>query len=315
MKTLTPIEKMLVELMHIDSVSGNESAVARFIKSQLGGFRVTRQAVAKGRFNLIAQKGKSNLWMVAHMDTVPPMLPVAVTAEKIFGRGAVDNKGNIAGALFAARTLENINLFFTVGEEVDFAGAKKANIKGRAIVLEPTEFKVRFAQCGVVSMRIMAAGEQKHSSLLVRDQESALHALTNILAVLMKKKWHCFNIGTVRGGVAENVVAGSAEALISVRPRNGAEFLDIVKTARALKGVKVEILNKLPPFVSPLAKDKKLVGPREPVSYFSELSCFGEGVLFGAGSIAQAHTPNEYILRKDLNRLPDELVKLAGKLQ
>jgi acetylornithine deacetylase/succinyl-diaminopimelate desuccinylase-like protein len=315
MKTFTPIEKMLVELMRIDSVTGNESAVARYIESQLEDFRVTRQAVAKGRFNVIARKGKSDVWMIAHMDTVPPFLPIKITADKIFGRGAVDNKGNIAGVLFAARQLDDINLLFTVGEEVDLAGAKKIGaIKGKAIVLEPTEFKTRFGQCGVVSIKITASGEQKHSSLLMRDRESAVHALTNTLTVLMKKKWHCFNIGTVRGGVAENVVAGSAEAMLSVRPHNNAEFLDILKTVRALKGVKAEIINKLPPFVSELTGDKKLAGSREPVSFFSELSFFEKGILFGAGSIAQAHMPGEYILRKDLACLPGELVKLAGRM-
>jgi acetylornithine deacetylase/succinyl-diaminopimelate desuccinylase-like protein len=127
----------------------------------------------------------------------------------------------------------------------------------------------------------------------------------------MKKKWFRFNIGTISGGVAENVVAGSAEALICVRPRTRAEFLDIIKTIRALKGVKAEFGNQLSPFVS----DARLTGSREPVAFFSELSFFRKGVLFGAGNIAQAHTPGEYIKRKDLERLPGELIKLAGQLE
>jgi acetylornithine deacetylase/succinyl-diaminopimelate desuccinylase-like protein len=250
--------------------------------------------------------------MVAHLDTVPPFLPVKVTADKIFGRGAIDNKGNIAGAIFAARQMDNINLLFTVGEEVDFVGAKKAKVSGKVIILEPTGFEKRLAQCGVISAKITARGEQKHSSLLTNDRESALHVLTNTLGVLMKKGWHCFNIGMVRGGVAENVVAGSAEAVISACPRNRAEFLEIQESLRLLKGVRVEIINKLPPFVSDLPQS---IGRREPVSFFSELSFFKRGVLFGAGYIAQAHTPGEFIRRKDLERLPGELVKLVGKMK
>jgi acetylornithine deacetylase/succinyl-diaminopimelate desuccinylase-like protein len=312
MKTMTSLEKMLIDLLRIDSTTGNESAVARYIESKLGGFRLERQYVAKDRFNVIARKGKSNIWMVAHMDTVPPFLPVKVTADKIFGRGAIDNKGNIAGAIFAARQMSGINLLFTVGEEVDFAGAKKANIKGNAIILEPTGFEKRLAQCGVISAKITARGEQKHSSLLANDRESALHVLTNTLGVLMKKKWHCFNIGTVQGGVAENVVAGFAESTVSVRPRDRVEFLEIQESLRALKGVEVEIVNKLPPFVSSLPQS---IGMSEPVSFFSELSFFKWGVLFGAGRIAQAHTPGEFIRRKDLERLPSELIKLIGYIR
>lgn len=311
MKRLTPIEKTLVDLLGIDSVTGNEAAVAGFIESKLDGFSVERQYVSEERFNVLAQKGKSDVWMVAHVDTVPPFLPVKVTADKIFGRGAVDNKGNIAGAIFAARKLDNINLLFTVGEEVDFAGAKKAKIRGKAIILEPTGFKKRLAQCGVVSVKIVAAGDQKHSSLLTRDAESALHVLTATLRDLMKKRWWRFNIGMVHGGVAENVVAGSAEATVAARPRNEAEFLDILETMRSLRGVKVQIINKLPPFASKLPKG---IGTWEPVSFFSELSFFRQSVLFGAGSVLWAHTPEEFILRKDLARLPNELVKIAGQL-
>jgi acetylornithine deacetylase/succinyl-diaminopimelate desuccinylase-like protein len=306
MKTLTPLEKLLIELLRIDSTTGNELPLAEFIESQLAGFRVKRQQVARGRFNLIAQKGKSDVWMVAHMDTVPPFLPVKVTADKIFGRGAIDNKGNIAGAIFAARETNNINLLFTVGEDVDFAGAKKVDIKGKAIILEPTGFKKILAQCGVVSAKITATGDQKHSSLLTNDRQSALHVLANTLGVLMKKGWFRFNIGIVRGGVAENVVAGFAEANISVRPRNRAELTEILKTLRVLKGVKVEIINELPPFASSLPKG---IGTQEPAAFFSELSFFKKSVLFGAGSILQAHTPGEFIKRKDLARLPGELVK------
>jgi len=314
MKNITPIEKILINLLRIDSVSGNEGAVATYIESKLGDFRLKRQYISKDRFNIIAQKGKSDVWMVAHMDTVPPFLPVKITADKIFGRGAIDNKGNIAGAIVAARRMENINLLFTVGEEVDLAGAKKAEIKGKSIILEPTEFKKIFAQCGAISIRLTARGDQKHSSLLARDEENALHVLIKKLDGLMKKGWFRFNVGVISGGVAENVVAGSAKAIISVRPRDRAEFLDVLKTVRALKGVNVTIINKMPPFVSGLASDTRLSGSRAPAAFFSELSFFKRGVLFGAGSIAQAHTPGEYIKRKDLERLPEELMKLARQI-
>jgi acetylornithine deacetylase/succinyl-diaminopimelate desuccinylase-like protein len=315
MKTLTPIEKLLLDLMRINSISGDETAVAKYIESTLNGFRVKRQYVSRELFNIIAQKGKSDVWMVGHMDTVPPFLPIKVTADKIFGRGAIDNKGNIAGAIVAARAMEDINLLFTVGEEVDCMGAKKAKINGKAIILEPTVFEKKFSQCGAVSVKIIARGDQKHSSLLMSDKESATHTLIKTLDVLMKKNWFRFNVGTISGGVAENVVAGSAEAMICVRPRNRAEFLDIIKIIRALKGVKVELGNQLPPFVSDLASDARLTGSREPVAFFSELSFFKKGILFGAGSIAQAHTPGEFIKRKDLERLSGELVKLVGMLE
>ena len=185
-------------------------------------------------------------------------------------RGTQSHDGGVVHGFFReCAEIEDINLLFTVGEEVDFAGAKKVDIKGKAIILEPTGFKKILAQCGVVSARVIAIGDQKHSSLLTNDRQSALHVLTNTLGMLMKKEWFRFNVGIVRGGVAENVVAGSAEANISVRPRDKAELTDILKTLRALKGVKVEIINELPPFMSGFPKR---IGTREPAAFCAAVS-------------------------------------------
>ena len=308
MNKLTEVEKLLIDLIDRESITGNEATVAGFIESKLSGFRMSRQYISRERFNVVAQKGNSDVWIVAHMDTVPPFFSAKVTKDKIFGRGSIDNKGNIAGAIMAARRLSDINLLFTVGEEKDSIGARKANIKGRAIVMEPTNFKVRTAQCGVVAARITAEGGEKHSSLLAEKNESAIYTLINALHELSKKNWHCFNVGIIKGGVAPNVVAGSAEAEFSVRPKNRKEFENILSTFKTLKNVKVGIIQKALPFKSHISKGRLL---SEPVSFFSELPCFKEGVLFGVGDIAQAHTVKEFVLRKDLTMLPDKLIEVV----
>ncbi len=311
MKKLTEIENLLVKLININSTSGQEAAVAGFIESKLGGFKLKRQHVSKNRFNIIAKKGKTDLWLVAHMDTVPPFFKAKVGADKIWGRGAVDNKGNIAGVLIAARELKDINILFTVGEEQDFIGARKTKIKGRAIIFEPTVFKVRTAQCGVIAAKLTAKGDQKHSSLIATKKDNAVHVLVETLNFLTNQKWNCFNIGVIKGGVAPNVVAGSAEADFSVRPKSREEFLKILKVIKALQGVSAQIINKMPPSKSRLAK---MFPTSEPVSFFSELFFFERGILFGVGDIAEAHTPTEFVNRKDLNALPGKILSLAKSL-
>jgi acetylornithine deacetylase len=246
------------------------------------------------------------------MDTVPPFFPAHVTSDKIFGRGAADNKGNLAGAIFAARQMRDINILFTVGEEQNFAGAKKANIKGKVVVMEPTNLEVRTGQCGIIAGRIIAHGDQKHSSLLGASDENALHVLVDVLGQLMHKHWHHFNVGLVKGGAAPNVVAGHAEAEFSVRPKNREEFSTILKTIRNLQGVKVQIINKMPPFESGLAHN---YAQSKPTPFFSELAFFKKAVIFGAGDIAQAHTPTEFIYRKDLKKIPSALVSIARSLE
>ena len=52
----------------------------------------------------------------------------------------------------------------------------------------------------------------------------------------------------------------------------------------------------------------------ETVSYLSEMSFFKKSVLFGVGSIEQAHTKDEFVLRKDLNLIEENLIDLARGL-
>jgi len=309
---VTDIEQLLIDLINVPSTSGNEIPVAEFIESQLDDFRIHRQYVDENRFNILAQKGKSDIWFVVHMDTVPPFFSAHVTSDKIVGRGAIDNKGNLAGAIFAARQMRDINMLFTVGEEQDFIGAKQATIKGKVVVMEPTNLKIRTAQCGVIAGKIVAKGDQKHSSLLAASNENAIHVLVDVLGKLEHRRWHHFNVGIIKGGVAANVVAGSAEAEFSVRPQNRAEFSEILKTIRKLRHVEVEIINRMPPFESGIAR---WYPASKPTPFFSELAFFKKAVIFGAGDIAQAHTPTEFIYRADLKKIPSGLVAVARSLE
>jgi len=66
------------------------------------------------------------------------------------------------------------------------------------------------------------------------------------------------------------------------------------------------------PFKSPLAKKYPA---NDPVPFFSELSFFEEGLIFGAGDIAQAHAPAEFIRRAELKKLPEKLIAIARTLE
>ena len=58
---MTEIEKLLLDLVKIPSVSGQEKAVGEYIYQKLekiGGFKLEKQFIDKDRFNIIARKGK-----------------------------------------------------------------------------------------------------------------------------------------------------------------------------------------------------------------------------------------------------------------
>lgn len=312
---MTNIEKLLIELLKIESASGNEKNVADFIVSKLKGFDIKKQIIKKDRYNIIAKKGKSDVFIVVHMDTVPGVVPIKITKDKIYGRGACDNKGNIAGAIMTARKLQDINLIFTVGEEVDFAGVKKlitrkdisAGGRGKFIVMEPTELKTMTGQMGIIAFSVITKGTEQHTSLKFKQEDSAVHELIEIINFLLEKRFNAFNVGKIGGGIADNVVAGEAIADISMRPKNKMEYSEVLKTIKSLPSkfsCVVKIRHKYDPFFSSLSM-KGEIAP-----FFSEMSFFKNSLLFGAGNIKQAHTNDEFISRKQLNLLEEKLEKL-----
>jgi len=308
---LTKIEKLLLEMLKIPSVSGQEKEIGNFIVSQLDGFRVKKQYVAKDRFNIIAKKGKSDLWIVVHMDTVPGAVPIKITKDKVYGRGAIDNKGNIVGAIMAGKKIDNINLLFTVGEEENFCGAKKANIKnGKFIVMEPTKLKIITGQRGIILLEVTARGIQKHSSLCREKEESAVYNLTDTLMELYRKNWTAFNAFITFGGEADNVCASMARAKISIRPKDMKEYKDVMTFLGKFKkrNASLKIEKSIEPCLSRLVKNGKIA------LFFSEMAFFKNSILFGVGDIKIAHSANEYVLRKDLNRLEKKLLGVIEKI-
>ena len=311
---MTKIEKLLMDMLNISSVSGDEKAMGEFLYKELStDFTVKKQKVAKDRYNIIAHKGKSDVYIVVHMDVVPGDVPVKMTKDKIFGRGAIDNKGNIAGAIMAARETDDIGLIFTVGEEVDFIGAKKVKKPEgkKVIVMEPTKLRVARAQRGVIGIAVEAHGTQMHSSLKFTKNQSAVYVLTKFLQDVYAKNWTACNAVIKDGGAADNIVAPYAQAEILIRPKNMEEYQEVthfIKRSKR-KNVTLKTVISVEPCKSTLVKRG------DTVSYFSEMAFFDNSILFGVGNILQAHTPDEFVKRKDLNALPEKLLELIEQLR
>ncbi len=309
---MSEIEKLLIEMLRIPSVSGQEKAMGDFLVSQLGDFQLEKQVVAKDRFNIIAKKGQPQTYIVVHIDTVPGVVPIKVAKDRIFGRGAIDNKGNIAGALLVARQLENIGLIFTVGEEVDFCGAKKIKVPdGQFVVMEPTKLQMMRGQRGVIGFDVVASGKQIHSSLSFKKEDSAVYLLTDLVQELYQKNWTALNVIITTGGEADNVVSAQAEGKVLARPKDSQEYQAILNWVKKIKRKNIELkeLYAIPPCESSLTKKGKIA------PFFSEMAFFKDSVLFGVGNIAQAHTVDEYVERKALSQLEGKLLQLITSLE
>jgi len=252
------VTRLLSELIRLDTTNppGNEKIAAEYI----GRFCAERHIPFKtydpggGRVSLIAEIGSGRgprLFVPAHTDVVPagdgwsvPPFAGVVKDGCVWGRGATDNKGPLAGLLAAADYLKSIE-----GELAGtlMAGAiadeEHGSAKGLAWLLKdcgiradmafvPDESSylqtVEIAEKGLVNVRVAFSGKQAHSSR-PEDGASALSALAELLC--RTEKWlpkgsrrkHPLLTATTcvatlaEAGVAPNVVPGKASATFNLR--------------------------------------------------------------------------------------------------
>ncbi len=331
--------RYLREIVDIPSVTGDEKAVAERVGADLAaaGLDVEFDEVVPGRPNLIARagSGQPRLWYCTHLDTVPPYFPSSESATHIGGRGSCDAKGILAAMLFAARRLRDegvsgFGLAFTVGEEVDSAGAIHLEKRGpghpiegvHLVCGEPTEGLMASGHKGTLRVRIRARGTAAHSAY-PEAGDSAIHRLLGTIAHLQSRDWGkseilgsaTLNVGLISGGVAGNVFAPSAEATLYWRLVGEAE-----PARRRLEAI--------------LAADENLsfehVGQNDavlcrtlpgfevaPMSYSTDIPfmpSWGTPLLIGPGSIHDAHTAHEHVLKSDLVAAVGYYQKIAHAL-
>ncbi|HXF42291.1 MAG TPA: M20/M25/M40 family metallo-hydrolase [Pyrinomonadaceae bacterium] len=315
------VSELTIELMKIDSTSGNEGRLAGFIADYLdeAGWKLDFQKVSDTQSNVIAYREPvPDIWFSTHLDTVPPFIYPTEDAENIYGRGACDAKGIIASQITAAESLwENeklpVGLLFTVEEETSSAGAKMANTHPLAefcrylVNGEPTENKLAIGSKGTLRLKILAEGKAGHSAY-PEFGESAIDKILEVLVDLKNTKLPSdpffgdttVNIGEISGGLALNVIAPKAEAGLAIRlttpKKTIIEAIESIVRGRA----RLEILSCSEPI-----KLLPLDGFEQTVVRFTTdipyLTNWGKPLLIGPGSILNAHTENEFISKQELS--------------
>jgi len=319
-------------LIDIPSISGDEKAVAEFLADYLEGlgFTVELQTAAEGRPNVYARRGEPDVVLSSHTDTVPPYVEFREDEQNIYGRGACDAKGIIAAMVAAAESLLAANvadfgLLFVVGEEAGSAGARAANhLANRSRYLingEPTESKLALGSKGALRAHLRATGRAAHSAY-PHMGESAIDKLLDILADLRRMKLPTdaqlgattLNIGLIKGGVATNVIAPAAEAELLFR---------IVTNADAVQRLFESTVNGRAAIDYSFACDAVFMQPldgfeTEVVAFTTDiplLTNWGKPLLFGPGSILDAHTAHEKISKSELLRAIEVYAAMTTRLK
>ena len=324
-------------LVDIESISGNEGGVGRYLHAYLSklaansGGGVEVMDVEPGRFNVLAMWGNPLVTLSTHMDTVPPFFASREDAEQIWGRGACDAKGIIASMIGAAEKLlasgaKNFALLFVVGEERNSAGAEAASKSPRGsrylINGEPTENKLALASKGALRFELVARGKLAHSAYpelgesAIEKLLDALEAIRGVRLPESKLLGPCtLNIGTIKGGVAPNVIADSASAEILVRLVGDAA--PVREALEAAAGGRAELKEVL---CIPAIEFQRVDGfATTVVSYTTDVPMFGgswgKPLLLGPGTIHVAHTSEERIAKSDLLQAVNLYADAVQRLQ
>lgn len=306
-------------LIDVPSTTNAEGPACAALADTLAarGYSVERQAVSDGRFNVIARVGDPVVTLSTHIDCVPPHIASGEDETRVTGRGACDAKGLIAAQIFAAEKLRaagvrDFGLLFLVGEEEGGDGARRANeTPGRNRVLinaEPTDFRQAVAGKGVLRLTLRTKGRAAHAAYPELG-ESAVLPLLDVLDDLRRTAWPkdpvlgetTMNIGTLRAGLKANIIPDAAAA--EVMFRNVTPFASLLgQVEGVVRGrAAIEMGSSNEPIrcrtVPGYGRGDIVVRFGTDIPY---LPAWGDPVLFGPGSIHDAHTTHEFILKKDL---------------
>lgn len=333
-KRLTAFE-LTRKLISIPSISGDEKAVAEFLAEYLrsAGLEVELQEAVEDRPNVYARLGDPDVVLSSHTDTVPPYVEYREDDQFIYGRGACDTKGIIAAMIKASESLidakvNNFGLLFVVGEEAGSVGARVANsIPNRSRYLingEPTESKLALGSKGALRAIVRAKGRAAHSAYPAMG-ESAIVKLLDVLNDLRGATFPVdqtlgattMNIGMISGGVAANVIPPEAEAELMLRVVTSNDSLKKLIEGVVEGRAEVEYTFGCDPVVT-----EEMEGFETTVVAFTTdipaLTNWGKPLLFGPGSILDAHTAGEKISKKELtaaiNAYARMVVDLKGRL-
>ena len=314
-------------LIDIDSTTGREQACGGRLAADLErrGYRVTRQPVADGRFNVYAALDDPIVVLSTHFDTVPPYFPSDEHDNAVWGRGACDAKGILAAQLAAVERLRaagerRVGMLFVVGEERGSDGATMANTtpQGSKFLIngEPTDNHLAFATRGILRLRLTARGRAAHSAA-PEQGVSAIDALIDVLVRMRTMTWPSdadlgqtfYTTGLIEGGVAPNVISPSASAEVMFRISTSADA--VLEAARTLEPdvtveevlrvtpVRLHAVDGIPARVFPFTTDVPL------------LDRWGTPLLYGPGSFLLAHTDREHLPIPELALAIDRYQQLA----
>ena len=329
------IISVLMDLISIPSLSGSEDKIASYIKEKL---RLMEIPYYEDEGNIYAIKGKPEFIIATHMDTVPSWgHPNAFQpywdGERIWGRGAVDTKGQIAVLLSALKKGNNFFIVFLRDEEEGGSGSKSfqipkgIDIKG-GIILEPTSLKIAISQAGSIEIEIIVKGKASHGAMPKKGENAIekFFGLFHSIRALPLLKYNNplfstsdINLAYINGGIDVQVVPDTCIAKIDIPILPDVEPDKVLREIDRLirsNNSEYKVIEKSYPWsisqnewivkkVKEIYKDIfKIPASFLGMPAWTDASNFLKKgipcIIMGAGDLSCAHTPYEHIKVEEL---------------
>jgi acetylornithine deacetylase/succinyl-diaminopimelate desuccinylase-like protein len=284
--------------------------------------------------------GKPRILFAPHTDTVSvtgmTIEPFSgeIRDGRLLGRGATDTKGPMAAMLWALKEASPLipalpyEIWFAglMGEEAGQHGAKALAAQEEfafVIAGEPTGLDVVHAHKGSAWLSLHTTGVAVHASKPDAGV-NAIYKMCDALDVIRREIIPLFgelhdpvlgnptaSAGTIEGGSKTNIVPDFCRANVDIRTIPGQDVSVIEKLIRAkVPDIGISMASSLPLFTDPAHPliqvlqrcGAGLVG----APWFCDAAVFAASgcpaIAMGPGSIAQAHTCDEFILLDDLEK-------------
>ncbi len=278
-------------LVDVESVSGNEVAIADQVEAALRG--CAGLTVERDGNVVLARTARTHptlICLAGHLDTVPiaDNLPARIDGPLMWGCGTSDMKSGVAVALRIAHLVgtgalvpaHDLSWIFYDCEEIEAARNGLGRLARErpdalaadlAILLEPTNGVVEGGCQGTLRATVTVAGRRAHSARPWRGV-NAIHAAAPVLEVLNDYSprkpiidglayYESLNAVKISGGVSGNVIPDECTVTVNFRfapDRSSDDAIAFVREQFDDIDAKVEIVDLAPAarpgLTTPLAK-------------------------------------------------------------
>ncbi len=284
--------------------------------------------------------GKPRILFAPHTDTVSvtgmTIDPFSgeIRDGKLFGRGATDTKGPMASMLWALKEATPMipalpyEIWFAglMGEEAGQHGAKALSSQEKfafVIAGEPTGLHVVHTHKGSAWLSLHTTGVAVHASKpeaganAIYKMCEALDAIRTELVPALAQLADpllghpTISVGTIAGGSKVNIVPDSCRAGVDLRTIPGQDLSLVEKILRArVPDIEISIAVSQPLFTDPehplIHALQRCGAGLAAAPWFCDAAVFSAdgspAIAMGPGSIAQAHTCDEFLSVDDLEK-------------